>query len=44
MHVPCYSLPRASRLLAQKGVTEKMLTAPGYFDVLRQAASKPQAA
>lgn len=44
MHVPCYSLPRASRLLAQKGVTGRMLTAPGYLDVLRQAASKPLAA
>ena len=41
MHVPCYSLPRAHRMLKQKGVLGGMLTAPGYIDVLRQATSKP---
>ncbi len=41
MHVPCYNLPRLHRRLRQKGVTERMLTAPGYWDVLRQASSKP---
>ena len=41
MHVPCYQLPRAHRLLKEKGVMDGMLTAPGYFDVLRQASAKP---
>jgi fatty acid desaturase len=40
MHVPCYHLPRAHRLLAAKGLTARMLTAPGYLDVLRQATSR----
>ncbi len=35
MHVPCWNLPRASRLLAQGGVTGRMVTAPGYLSVLR---------
>jgi fatty acid desaturase len=41
MHVPCYNLPRTHRLLARKGVLDGMLTAPGYVDVLRQAAGRP---
>lgn len=41
MHVPCYNLPRAHRLLREKGVLDRMLTAPGYVQVLRMAASKP---
>ena len=40
MHVPCYSLPRARRLLEAKGVTPRMLTAPSYFEVLRLASGK----
>jgi fatty acid desaturase len=40
MHVPCYRLPRAHRLLAAKGVTTRMETSAGYIDVLRMAASK----
>jgi fatty acid desaturase len=40
MHVPCYNLPRAHRLLKAKGVMPAMLTAPGYVDVLRQASAK----
>jgi fatty acid desaturase len=40
MHVPCYNLPRAHRLLKAKGVMPGMLTAPGYVDVLRQASAK----
>jgi len=40
MHVPCYSLPRAHRLLKARGVLDGMLTAPGYIDVLRQASAK----
>jgi fatty acid desaturase len=41
MHVPCYNLPRAHRLLKEKGVLSRMLTAPSYVDVLRQASSRP---
>ena len=40
MHVPCYNLPRAHRLLKAKGVMDGMLTANGYFSVLRTASSK----
>ena len=42
MHVPCYSLPRAHRMLREKGVMERMLTAPSYLEVLRMASSKPE--
>ena len=41
MHMPCWSLPRAHRLLKAKGVLERMRTAPGYGAVLSQAAGKP---
>ena len=41
MHVPCYNLPAAHRLLSAKGVLSGMLTAPSYLDVLRQASSRP---
>ncbi|MBI1200092.1 MAG: fatty acid desaturase [Phenylobacterium sp.] len=41
MHVPCYNLARTHRLLKAKGVTPRMLTAPGYVDVLRMASSRP---
>src|SRR5207253_11464958 len=41
MHVPCYNLPKAHRLLEAKGVLPRMLTAPSYLDVLRQASSRP---
>ncbi len=40
MHVPCWNLPRAHRLLAEKGLTEGMLNAPGYLTVLKAASSK----
>lgn len=40
MHVPCWNLPKVHRLLKQKGVLEKMLTAPGYVTVLKEASSK----
>jgi fatty acid desaturase len=43
MHVPCYSLPATHRLLKQKGVADRMLTAPSYLDVLRMASSKSPA-
>ena len=41
MHVPCYNLPRAHRMLKAKGVIGDMLTAPSYLDVLRQASARP---
>ena len=44
MHVPCYNLPRTHRLLKDKGVLDRMLTAPGYLDVLRMASSLPATA
>lgn len=44
MHVPCYNLPRIHRVLKAKDVLPKMLTAPSYLDVLRQASSRPEAA
>ena len=40
MHVPCYNLPRAHRLLKAKGVMDGMLTAPGYLSMLRLATAK----
>ena len=38
MHVPCWNLPRAQKLLRKKGVLEQMETAPGYWTVLGAAA------
>jgi fatty acid desaturase len=38
MHLPCYSLPRAHRLLTAKGVTERMEVRPSYPVVLGMAA------
>ena len=40
MHVPCYNLPRAHRLLRAKGVLPAMLTAPGYLSMLQVATAK----
>jgi len=41
MHVPCYQLPRAHRMLAKKGVLSGMLYEPGgYGAVLKLATSK----
>jgi len=41
MHLPCWSLPKAHRLLERKGVLERMLTEPaGYPAVLRMATAK----
>ena len=41
MHLPCYQLPQAHRLLARKGATAGMLIEPGgYMAVLSLAASK----
>jgi fatty acid desaturase len=44
MHVPCWNLPKAQRLLREKGVLDGMLTAPGYLTVLRAASSKTKSA
>ncbi len=41
MHVPCWQLPRVQRLMREKGVFDGMLTAPGYWTVLKAAASSP---
>lgn len=38
MHVPCWRLPQVRRRLADRGVTERMLGAPGYGAVLSMAA------
>ena len=40
MHLPAWSLPRAHRILTQKGVTAGMEVQPGYLTVLRQATSR----
>jgi len=39
MHTPCWNLPLAHRLLVQKGLTGRMLTAPGYLSVLKEASA-----
>jgi fatty acid desaturase len=39
MHLPCYSLPRAHRILARKGVTERMEVRTGYMQVLQMASA-----
>ena len=41
MHLPCYRLPRAHRLLTAKGVTGRMEVQPDYLTVLRAAAGSP---
>lgn len=44
MHMPCYSLPKAHRILSRKGITERMEVRQGYVEVIRMAASKGVAA
>lgn len=44
MHTPCWNLPLAHRVLEKKGLTQGMLTAPGYMSVLKAASSKPAVA
>ena len=39
MYVPCYRLRRVHKALAGRNKTERMHVAPGYWSVLRQAAS-----
>jgi fatty acid desaturase len=40
MHLPCWSLPKAHRLLTAKGVSGRMEVQPGYLAVIRAAASR----
>ena len=42
MHIPCYQLPRAHRLLKAKGYHLRMEIQPDYLTMLRRAASKPE--
>jgi fatty acid desaturase len=44
MHVPCYHLPKVRRHLKAKGVTDRMLGARGYVEVLKAASGKTVAA
>ena len=41
MHLPCYRLGAAHRLLETKGITERMEVQRGYRRVIGMAASKP---
>lgn len=40
MHVPCWNLPRARRILERDGVTARMEGAPGYWSVLEAATGR----
>ena len=40
MYLPCYRLPEAHRLLAEKGLVKRMEVRPGYLDVMRLATSR----
>jgi fatty acid desaturase len=39
MHLPCWRLPRAHRLLSRKGETARMEVQTGYLSVLRRATA-----
>ena len=41
MYLPCYRLPEAHRILRQRGLAERIKTAPGYLSVLRECTSAP---
>jgi fatty acid desaturase len=43
MYLPCYRLPEAHRLLAGKGLIERMEVRSGYLDVMRLATSSQRA-
>jgi fatty acid desaturase len=43
MYLPCYRLPQAHRLLAEKGLDKRMEVAPGYREVMRLATSAQRA-
>ena len=40
MHLPCYRLAGAHRLLQAKGITAQMEVQPDYLSVLKQASNK----
>lgn len=42
MHLPCYRLAEAHRLLQRKGLTQRMEVQTGYWTVLNQATGKPE--
>ncbi|MEL6257819.1 MAG: fatty acid desaturase family protein [Pseudomonadota bacterium] len=44
MHLPCYRLGEAHRLLTKKGSTRHMEVKTGYAEVLREAVSLPETA
>ncbi|MBX3511435.1 MAG: fatty acid desaturase, partial [Hyphomonadaceae bacterium] len=44
MHVPCFRLQRLHQMLVEKDQSHRIRMAPGYFSVLREAASKREAA
>jgi fatty acid desaturase len=44
MYLPCYRLPRAHRLLLEKGLIRRMDVRPGYLDVMKLATSRQRAA
>jgi fatty acid desaturase len=39
MHLPCYNLPKAHRLLARKGMLDRMLYEPGGYPVVLDRAT-----
>lgn len=41
MHIPCYRLAEAHRLLVKNGYEPEMEVKSGYFEVLKLASSKP---
>ncbi|MDJ0920660.1 MAG: fatty acid desaturase family protein [Henriciella sp.] len=43
MHLPCYQLAEAHRLLTRKGIDQQMEIQTGYLGVISRAASKPEA-
>ena len=44
MYLPCYRLPEAHRLLAEKGFVQRMEIKPGYLPMMRLATSRERAA
>ena len=44
MHLPCWRLPVAHRLLERKGVLGRMEVQPGYLTVLAKATARPEPA
>jgi fatty acid desaturase len=44
MYLPCYRLPEAHRLLAEKGFVKRMEIKPGYLPMMRLATSRERAA